>query len=173
MNQVVNALSYDVIADLILFDDPATAIEKLKPFGLALGVNRDGDYVVVDASSSSPLYVFKNLGGDAYALQAIAAEPAYPEPEQLTIDFDAQDEKGCPEKEEYVEAKSDERTVNNTVRHAYRVLNEDEKLAMQNIKDLGQEFLDLIAKLGQGREYSIARTKMEEAVMWAVKGLTA
>lgn len=67
---------------------------------------------------------------------------------------------------------SDERVVNNTVRHAYRVLNEDEKAAMQRIKDLGLELIEAIEAIGKGREYSLAITKTEEAVMWAVKGLT-
>jgi hypothetical protein len=36
---------------------------------------------------------------------------------------------------------------------------------------LGDAFLDEIAE-EQGREFAIARTKAEEAVMWAVKGVT-
>lgn len=43
-----------------------------------------------------------------------------------------------------VESTSDERTVNNTMRHQYRTLSEAEK----------------------------AKTKIEEAVMWAVKHIT-
>lgn len=73
---------------------------------------------------------------------------------------------------ETVSSASDERTVNNTMRHQYRVLSEAEKLKMQEIKDKGQEMLDLIDSLGPSREISIAKTKTEEAVMWAVKGLT-
>lgn len=65
------------------------------------------------------------------------------------------------------------RTVNNVVRHEYRVLNEDEKRAMKEVKDRGLDFLstlDLLCK--PGRETALARTKIEEAVMWAVKGIT-
>jgi hypothetical protein len=74
-----------------------------------------------------------------------------------------------------VNSASDERTANNTnaVRHNYRVLSEDEKAAMVSIKDKGQELLDLINAQGAGRELSIAKTKTEEAVMWAVKAITA
>ena len=68
---------------------------------------------------------------------------------------------------------SDARTVNNTMRHAYRVLTDEEKAAMQEIKDMGLAFHDRIAALGGSREVSIAKTKVEEAVMWAVKHLTA
>ena len=72
-----------------------------------------------------------------------------------------------------VESTSDQRTVNNTMRHQYRVLSDEEKKQMQEIKDKGQEFLYLLYKLGGSRETSIAKTKIEEAVMWAVKHITA
>jgi hypothetical protein len=57
------------------------------------------------------------------------------------------------------------------VRHAYRQLSDIEKRRIEAIKDLGDAFLDEIAE-EQGREFAIARTKAEEAVMWAVKGVT-
>jgi len=73
-----------------------------------------------------------------------------------------------------VRSESDERIVNNAVRHQYRVLSDDEKNVMVAIKDLGAEFIALIdERTPRGREASIAKTKIEEAVMWAVKGLTA
>ncbi|MCG7508518.1 DUF7681 family protein [Mesorhizobium retamae] len=71
-----------------------------------------------------------------------------------------------------VSSTSDARTANNTMRHAYRVLSEQEKAAMQEIKDIGLAFHDRIAALGNSRELSIAKTKIEEAVMWAVKHIT-
>ena len=71
-----------------------------------------------------------------------------------------------------VQSGSNQRTTNNGVRHQYRVLTEDEKALMVAIKDKGQEFLDLLDSLDQGRETALARTKIEEAVMWAVKSLT-
>lgn len=74
---------------------------------------------------------------------------------------------------EMINSASDQRTVNNTLRHQYRILSDEEKARMAAIKDKGQELLDLIAECGNSRELSIARTKTEEAVMWAVKHITA
>lgn len=72
-----------------------------------------------------------------------------------------------------VPSASDERTVNNVMRHQYRVLNDAEKEQMQTIKDMGLQFytyLDTIVP--PSRELSLAKTKIEEAVMWAVKHVT-
>jgi ribonucleotide reductase beta subunit family protein with ferritin-like domain len=72
-----------------------------------------------------------------------------------------------------VDSASDERTINNDVRHQYRVLSADEKRTMIIIKDKGLDFLTFLDQfVPKGREASIAKTKIEEAVMWAVKGLT-
>jgi hypothetical protein len=72
-----------------------------------------------------------------------------------------------------VDSTSDERTVNNTVRHQYRVLTEPEKIAMRALKDTG---LTLIRQIDlcvpEGRERDLAVINVEQAVMWAVKGLT-
>ncbi|MCC3246121.1 hypothetical protein LG047_12455 [Methylocystis sp. WRRC1] len=72
-----------------------------------------------------------------------------------------------------VDSVSDARTVNSAVRHQYRVLSDKEKADMLAVKDMGAAFLGQIEALGQSRELSIARTKIEEAVMWAVKHITA
>jgi hypothetical protein len=72
-----------------------------------------------------------------------------------------------------VQSTSDERIVNNTMRHQYRVLGDAEKANMAKIKDMGLEFHEFVAGLGNSRELSLARTKIEEAVMWAVKHITA
>ena len=71
-----------------------------------------------------------------------------------------------------VDSTSDERTVNNVMRHQYRVLTDAEKQQMQAIKDKGLELHDLIEGIGASRELSLAKTKTEEAIMWAVKHLT-
>lgn len=73
----------------------------------------------------------------------------------------------------YVESTSDERTVNNTMRHQYRVLSDAERANMAAIKDQGLAFHNFVAGLGNSRELSLAKTKIEEAVMWAVKHITA
>ena len=72
-----------------------------------------------------------------------------------------------------VDSTSDTRTINNTMRHAYRVLSDAEKANMQAIKDEGLKFHDLVSGMGKSREISLALTKIEEAVMWAVKHITA
>lgn len=72
-----------------------------------------------------------------------------------------------------VDSASDDRTANNAVRHTYRVLSDAEKAQMVAIKDKGAELLQLIESIGGSRELSLAKTKTEEAVMWAVKHITA
>lgn len=87
--------------------------------------------------------------------------------------------------ESHVASEGDDRTANNAVRHQYRTLDDAEKAAMVAIKDKGAEFLNLLKKLEQGdgglslstlatigREFALARTKVQEAVMWAVNGIT-
>jgi hypothetical protein len=71
-----------------------------------------------------------------------------------------------------VDSTSDERTVNNTMRHKYRVLSDAEKANMSAVKDLGLEMYTMLEGLGNSRELSLAKTKVEEAVMWAVKHIT-
>lgn len=73
---------------------------------------------------------------------------------------------------ETVDGASDARTVNNVMRHEYRVLSDAEKALMKAIKDAGAALHELIKRAGATRELSIAATKTEEAVMWAVKHIT-
>ncbi|MBX4920986.1 hypothetical protein HJA76_14940 [Rhizobium bangladeshense] len=90
-----------------------------------------------------------------------------------------------------IDSASDDRTANNAVRHKYRVLSDAEKAQMVAVKDKGAEFLALIDSLrtpeqpaGEvdgvpyaigtfDRELNIAAERVEEAVMWAVKHITA
>lgn len=87
---------------------------------------------------------------------------------------------------EHVNSAGDDRTANNAVRHTYRLLSDAEKSQMVAIKDKGNEFLILIDSLRRpamsqvvgeylepSRELNIAAEKIEEAVMWAVKHITA
>ena len=88
--------------------------------------------------------------------------------------------------EEFVESTSDDRTVNNVMRHQYKVLSDEEKKAMQEIKDRGLDFYNFLESLQhqpeaygdenilliQSNELLMAKTKIEEAVMWAVKHIT-
>ncbi len=67
------------------------------------------------------------------------------------------------------------------MRHSYRLLTEDEKALVVRLKDVGGEFIALLHQAGgtdpederfDSRELSIAHTKIEEAVMWAVRHVT-
>lgn len=71
-----------------------------------------------------------------------------------------------------MDSTSDKRVTNNVVRHEYKVLSDEEKQRMKNIKDLGLAMIELCDSIGQSRELSLAKTKLEEAVMWAVKHIT-
>lgn len=89
-----------------------------------------------------------------------------------------------------VDSASNDRTANNAVRHQYRVLSDAEKAQMVAIKDKGAELIDLIRGLrSQEPEHdqlaalwnhevneinlNRAEERVEEAVMWAVKHITA
>lgn len=94
-----------------------------------------------------------------------------------------------PKPGKLVDSTSDKRTVNNTMRHKYRVLDDTEKAYMQMVKDQGLGFLLLLHAIGnkvppsaigdeptppegapqKSRELANAATRIEEAVMWAVK----
>lgn len=79
---------------------------------------------------------------------------------------------GTSDPQAMVGSTSDARTINNTMRHQYRVLSDEEKAAMVGFKDMGLVFIEACEAAGSSRELSLARTKMEEAVMWAVKHIT-
>lgn len=81
-----------------------------------------------------------------------------------------------------VDSASDQRTANNSVRHAYRVLSDDEKARMVAIKDLGAAFIAKLHEIGgtdpagdrfASRDLSLANTHAEDAVMRAVRHITA
>lgn len=82
---------------------------------------------------------------------------------------------------ETVQSTTDERTVNNLMRHKYRVLSDVEKQQMQELKDSGLAFAQQLHIIGgteltgerqASRELSLAQTRIEEAVMWGVKHIT-
>jgi hypothetical protein len=73
---------------------------------------------------------------------------------------------------EFVPSTSDERVVNNVMRHEYRVLDDQEKFNMKLVKDAGLNFVTMCDHLGESRELSLAKTKIEEAVFWVVKHIT-
>lgn len=71
-----------------------------------------------------------------------------------------------------VDSTSDDRVANNVMRHEYRTLSDEEKAQMKRVKDLGLEMHQQLESMGSSRQLSIAKTKNEEAVMWAVKHIT-
>ena len=44
-------------------------------------------------------------------------------------------------------------------------------LFIEEIKEVGNDFYAMIHSLGNSREMEIAKLKLEECVMWAVKGI--
>lgn len=79
-----------------------------------------------------------------------------------------------------IDSASDERTQNNAVRHKYRVLSESEKAQMQEVKDLGAAFIAKLHAIGGtsgdrfgSRDLALANTHAEDAVMRAVRHITA
>tara|TARA_R110002111_G_scaffold90089_1_gene140348 strand:- start:1193 stop:1450 length:258 start_codon:yes stop_codon:yes gene_type:complete len=81
-----------------------------------------------------------------------------------------------------VKSTSDMRTVNNSTRQTFRVLTEAEKAQVDVIKQRGAEFIEYLHTIGQtdpegermaSRNLSLAMTHMEDAVMRAVRHITA
>lgn len=71
-----------------------------------------------------------------------------------------------------MDSTSDERIANNAVRFKYRELTETDKADVFAIKNAGALFLEVVEGIGGSRELSLANTKIEEAVFWAVKHVT-
>lgn len=72
----------------------------------------------------------------------------------------------------HVASTGNGRTINNTLRHEYRVLTDAEKASVQEVKDQGAAMLALLETFQPSREVALAKTKIEEAVFWAVKHVT-
>lgn len=66
----------------------------------------------------------------------------------------------------------DEKMPTSRFRPKYRALSDAEKKLHDNIKDNAQYMERLFDLIPPSREVSIALTKLEESIMWAIKGLT-
>lgn len=62
--------------------------------------------------------------------------------------------------------------MEDVTRSTYRELTAKDKEQMETVKSIGNTFINILNDFGKGRELSLAITKMEEAVMWAVKHIT-
>lgn len=65
-----------------------------------------------------------------------------------------------------------------TFRKEYAPLSENQKAWMNEVKDKAEELLLAIDKPREGdfkgnREIAVAKTQLETAIMWAVKGITS
>ncbi len=70
------------------------------------------------------------------------------------------------------DSTDDARVQKNVFRHQYRQLTGDEKAQMRKIKDQALVMYTTITEIGDSREMSLAKTRLEEVVMWAVKHIT-
>ncbi|WYK05479.1 hypothetical protein DWF04_006110 [Cereibacter sphaeroides f. sp. denitrificans] len=52
-------------------------------------------------------------------------------------------------------------------------MTDNQKADLKTVEDAAAAFLAVIGSLGTGRELSLAKTKIEEAAMWAAKHVTA
>lgn len=54
-----------------------------------------------------------------------------------------------------------------------RPLTLEDEMNIKIIKGLGNNLYTILSKLGACREISLAKTKLEEAIMWTVKGISS
>jgi hypothetical protein len=62
--------------------------------------------------------------------------------------------------------------MSDPMRKQYRQLTPEEEKAVVELKAQAEELHELLMSLGNSRELSVAKTRLEESVMWAVKHLT-
>lgn len=58
------------------------------------------------------------------------------------------------------------------MRPRYRSLTDEEAKALEYIKEMGATLWDVFHNLGSTRELALAKTNLEQAIMWAVKHIT-
>lgn len=59
-----------------------------------------------------------------------------------------------------------------TFRKQYRPLDDQEKALLDKLKDAAEALEAVYDEARNGREMSLARTNLEQSVMWAVKQIT-
>lgn len=86
--------------------------------------------------------------------------------------------------DDMIDSTSDDRTANNSTRQQYRVLTDDEKNDVAQIKTAGADLIEMIAAAGgecvaeehevmDSRNLELARRHVEDAVMRAVRHITS
>ena len=68
------------------------------------------------------------------------------------------------------EDKEDD-TVEDVMNVNPKSLSLEQRLSIQEIKEFGNDFYAMLHSLGDSREIEMAKLKLEECVMWAVKGI--
>lgn len=58
------------------------------------------------------------------------------------------------------------------IRPVYKDLSDEQKTKVSQLKEAGVNLHRLISSCPPSREASLAKTKLEESIMWAVKGVT-
>jgi hypothetical protein len=86
-----------------------------------------------------------------------------PNVQTLEVRFDASSLK---------QSVADELANIDTVRSTYKELTGEQTFQIASVKEIGQELIDLLNTVPMSREIALALTKVEESVMWAVKGLS-
>lgn len=62
-------------------------------------------------------------------------------------------------------------TVEDVMNVNPKSLSLEQRLSIQEIKEFGNDFYALLISFGEHKEMKISRRKLEECVMWAVKGV--
>ena len=57
-------------------------------------------------------------------------------------------------------------------RKVYAELSHEQMDLMRDVKEKSESLIMIIDSVGRSREMSLAITKLEECVMWAIKGIT-
>lgn len=71
-----------------------------------------------------------------------------------------------------VNSQPNERMIEDRFRPQYRVLSEEEKKLVGDIKEKASELARLMVSAGHGRWTELALTDLESSVVWAIKFIT-
>ena len=75
-------------------------------------------------------------------------------------------------RDRYIDESKKETKMTNTFRKEYRPLSDEQKQLVNSVKDTAELLMRVFDLCPQNRELALARTKLEESVMWCVKAIT-